>query len=89
MINLSVICPDLAVRITRVETTEEFMSLYGSAEESWDAPFVFLEDEREGYNMCFNMERVRQLHGESWLGKHVDCEVMVEGFIIRQLARLR
>jgi hypothetical protein len=89
MINLSVICPDLAVRITQVETTEEFMSLYGSAEVSEDVPFVFLEDEREGYDMCFNMERIRQLHGESWLGKHVDCEVMVEGFIIRQLARLR
>ncbi|MDR1481962.1 MAG: VWA domain-containing protein [Synergistaceae bacterium] len=89
MINLSVICPDLAVRITKTETADEFTSLYGSAEVNADTPFVFLEDEREGYNMCFNMERIRQLHRESWLEKYVDCEVMVEGFIIRQLARLR
>ncbi|MDR1885728.1 MAG: hypothetical protein LBQ56_05585, partial [Synergistaceae bacterium] len=89
MINLSVICPDLAVRVTRTETAEEFMSLYGSAEVNEDTPFVFSEDEKEGYSMCFNMEKIKQLHRDSWLRSYVDYEVLVEGFIIKQIARLR
>ncbi|MDR3349214.1 MAG: VWA domain-containing protein [Acidaminococcales bacterium] len=89
MINLSVICPEMAVRVARIETTEEFLSLHAFAEVDADTPFVFLEDEKEGYDIRFNMEKVKSLHRASWLRDYTTHEVLLEGFIIRQIARLR
>ncbi|MDR2006307.1 MAG: hypothetical protein LBP78_03585, partial [Acidaminococcales bacterium] len=89
MINLSVICPEMAVRVAMIETTEEFLSLHACAEVNGDTPFVFLEDAKEGYEICFNMEKIKSLHRESWLRDYTSHEALLEGFIIRQIARLR
>ncbi|MDR1617029.1 MAG: VWA domain-containing protein [Syntrophomonadaceae bacterium] len=89
MINLSVICPEMAVRVLRVEKKKEFAALYASQEIDEDSPFVFIDNGQEGCDICFNIEKVKQLHAESWLKNRVDYEVLIDGFIIKQIARLR
>lgn len=89
MINLSVICPEMAVRTVRVETAEEFLSRYGSRQADKDTPFVFIDNGDEGYDICFNIEKIKQLHADSWLKNHAGYEALVDGFIIKQIAALR
>jgi hypothetical protein len=89
MINLSVICPEMAVRVIRVAEKEQFLAQYASKEVNGDTPFVFIDNEQEGCDICFNMEKIKQLHRESWLRDYVDYEVLIDGFIIKQIARLR
>jgi hypothetical protein len=79
----------MAVRVLRIETPEEFLSLYGSESVNEDTPFTFIDNAQEGYDICFNIEKIKQLHRDSWLKNLVDYEVLIDGFIIKQIAGLR
>ena len=89
MINLSVICPEMAVSVSRIETAEEFLSQHSAQKITEDTPFVFIDNGQEGYDICFNIQKIKQLHHDSWLKNLVDYEVFIDGFIIKQIAELR
>lgn len=89
MLNLSVICPDLALKIRLTETKAEFLRFYGDPEINEDTPFVFLGSVADGYEIIFNQEKIIELYQNSWLIRYTDYEVLIDGFIIKQLARLR
>jgi hypothetical protein len=79
----------MAVRVVRIETKEEFVSQYGSGEVNEDTPFVFINNDEEGWDICFNIEQIKQLHRNSWIRRYVSYEVLIDGFIIKEIARLR
>lgn len=89
MLNLSVICPLLSVRVEIIETREEFLRLYGSPETSEDDLFVLSGNEAEGYEIIVNQEEVDALYAKSWLADFTGYGVLIDGIIIQQLARLR
>lgn len=89
MINLSVLLPDIAVKTVFIAREEEFITTYSQYQAAPRKPYVFFGNGEEGYQIVYNCSCIEEVYAASWLSRFVGLELFYEGFLIKELAKLR
>ena len=89
MLNLSVLAPDTAVKTVFTEDPEEFVGTYSGQGAGLNKPYVFFGNRDDGYQISYNCSCIEKIYKESWLRSYVGIELFYEGFLIKELAKLR